>query len=129
MILTALADNLISLGHWDAAGGQYLGGGEALILITKDGKHVGYGKKISNNLYKIKISIRKATLTPSKTHTANPQTFIGCEPAASWETWHRRYGHVGYSGLQKLLDKNLVDGFHVDQQMPKPDYIACMQAK
>jgi hypothetical protein len=42
-------NNLISLGCWNAAGGQYLGGGGALILITKDGKHIGYGKKINNN--------------------------------------------------------------------------------
>ena len=29
--------NLISLGWWDKAGGQYTGGGEVLTLITKDG--------------------------------------------------------------------------------------------
>ena len=108
-------NNLISLEYWNAAGGQYLGGGGALILVTKDGNRIGYSKKINNHLYKMMMSIRKSILAPTKTHTANPQTFVGREPAMSWDIWHRRYGHVGYSGLQQLLDRNLVNRLYVDK--------------
>ena len=27
------------------------------------------------------------------------------------DVWHKRYGHLGVSSLQKLANKNLVDGF------------------
>ena len=45
--------NLISLGCWDKATGQYMGGGS---LIMKNGKHVTMGNKINNNLYKMQMT-------------------------------------------------------------------------
>ena len=39
------------------------------------------------------------------------------------------YGHIGYSGLQKLLDNNMVEGLEVDTNTPKPDCVACTEAK
>jgi hypothetical protein len=122
-------NNLISLGRWDQAGGRYTGGGGALTLITKDGKQVARGTKVGNNLYKMKVSIRKPGAIYSKSTTCTPQTFQATEPTQTWETWHRRYGHIGYSGLQKLHDLKLVDGFTVDTRTPKPDCIACTEAK
>ena len=77
----------------------------------------------------MKLSIRKPHTSPSKSHTVTPLTFVGCEPALGWETWHRRFGHVSYSGLRKLLDKELVDGFHVDKHTLTPDCVACTEAK
>ena len=107
-------NNLISLGRWDHAGGQYTGGGGVLILITKDGKQVARGTKIDNNLYKMNVSVKKPGAIYSKSTTCTPQTFQATEPTQSWETWHKRYGHIGYSGLQKLHDLKMVDGFTVD---------------
>ena len=52
-------NNLIALGKWDKAGGQYIGGGGALTLITKDGTSVARGTKVENNLYKMKVAIHK----------------------------------------------------------------------
>ena len=121
--------NLIFFGRWDQARGWYTGGGGTLILITKDGEPVARGTKIQNNLYKMKVSIRKPSASCSKKTVLTPQTFQATEPSQSWETWHKRYGHVGYSGLQKLLDLNLVDGFTVDSRTPKLDCVACMEAK
>jgi transposase InsO family protein len=37
--------------------------------------------------------------------------------------------HVSYSGLQKLLDHNPVEGFNVNSQSSKPDCIACTGSK
>ena len=62
-------------------------------------------------------------------HEANPQNFLVNEPAQSWETWHKCFGHIGYTGLQYMLDSNLVNGFTVDKNSPKPDCIACTEAK
>jgi hypothetical protein len=65
-------------------------------------------------------------------HTKNElphHTFSVKEPAQSWETWHKWLGHIGYTGLQRLLDRNLVEGFTVDTKTPKPDCIACTEAK
>jgi hypothetical protein len=99
------------------------------MLITRDGQCVGHGRKVSNHLYKMDMTVRHVTSTPTRDVTVNPQTFVGREPAMKWETWHRRFGHIGYTGLQKLLDEKLVDGFNVDERMPKPDCMACTQAK
>ena len=42
---------------------------------------------------------------------------------------HGINGHIGYSGLQYMLDKNLVEGFSVDKHSPKPDCVTCTKAK
>ena len=77
----------------------------------------------------MKVSIRKPGATTSKTKMCTPQTFQATEPTQSWEIWHRRYRHIGYSGLQKLHDLNMVDGFAVDTRTAKLDCIACTEAK
>ena len=58
-----------------------------------------------------------------------PQCFVTNEPVQSWETWHKQFGHIGYNGLQHMLDINLVEGFNVDTCTSKPDCVACMEAK
>ena len=121
--------NLISLGRWDQAGGRYTGGGGAICLTTRDGKYVARDTKIGSNLYKMKVFTRKLGASCSKTTICTPQTFQATEPSQSWETWHKRYRHIGYSGLQKLLDLNLIDGFTVDTRTPKPDCVICTEAK
>jgi hypothetical protein len=88
--------NLISLGRWDNSGGHYIGGGGIIMLVTKDGKHIAKGHKISNNLYKMDICPQQIIYNSSE----NPQTFITELPAQSWETWHRRFGHIGHTTLQ-----------------------------
>jgi hypothetical protein len=122
-------NNLISLGRWDNAGGRYIGGDGYLTMITKDGKRIAKGTKISNHLYRMKMQVRKTYAQNVKTTTVTPQMFMTTELAQSWETWHKRYGHVSYDGLQKLLTDKLVDGFYVDTRTPKPDCIACTEAK
>ena len=111
------------LGRWDKAGGRYIGGQNQLILISKDGKNVAKGNKISNNLYKINLKPGNCGLI---TH---PQSYAAVEPAQSWETWHQQFGHVSYTGLQQMLNKSLVDGFNVDKMTSKPDCRACIESK
>jgi hypothetical protein len=64
---------------------------------------------------------------PGTTHS--DCAFNVASPSITWETWHRRFGHVGYSGIKKLLDNQLVDGLEIDMNSPKPDCIACTEAK
>ena len=122
-------NNLFSLGRWDTSGGRYTGGGGAIILITKDGKSIAKCVKVTNNLYRIKLTIRKPGSSTTKSAIVMPQTYLTSEPTQSWETWHKRFGHISYSGLQKLLNLKLVNGFNVDTQTSKPDCIACTEAK
>ena len=70
------------------------------------------------------VRVKPPTLT-----SESSQSFTGMESAQSWETWHKHYGHIGYSGLQKLLDNNMVEGLEVDTNTLKPDCVVCTEAK
>ena len=105
--------NIFSLGRWSAVGGQIFVEDGTLSLITNSGKCTAQGTKTENNLYKMRFTIRKPTA--AMTH--------------SWETWHKRYGHIGYADLQKLLDNPLVEGFAVDIPTTKPACVACAEGK
>jgi GAG-pre-integrase domain len=85
---------------------------------------IAQGKKHNNNLYKMDVQLYKEGDGRFK-----GESFMGNKSPASWETWHRRFGHIGYTGLQKLLDGNLVEGFEVDTNTLKPDCITCTEAK
>ena len=53
----------------------------------------------------------------------------GLYAKTSWETWHQRFGHLGNSSLQTLLDKKLVTSLDIDLRSPKYDCKACTEAK
>jgi hypothetical protein len=44
-------------------------------------------------------------------------------------TWHRRYMHVGYSGIKKPHENQLVEEPQIDMDSPRPDCVACTEAK
>ena len=95
-----------------------------ITLITKDRTLVVQGNKIHNHLYCTKMVVRTPTY-----NTQSHQTFIGNNSLPTLETWHQCFGHTGYTGLQKLLDRKMVDGFIVDKDSPKPDCVACTEVK
>jgi len=116
-------NNLLALGRWeDGAGCKIVFDYSEVILTTKDGTAIAKGEKLQNNLYRIILKL-----------ASNPMAEVVCFSANTfpipWKTWHRRFGHVSYSGLQNLLRLNLVDGFKVDASSPKPDCIACAKGK
>ena len=49
--------------------------------------------------------------------------------AQTWETWHQRYGHIGYQGLKKLHENNLVTGFMTKNRFQMIDCILCTKSK
>ena len=121
-------NNLISLGKWDAVGGRYIGGGGKIILEDKNGNPVTAGTKIDNHLYRLNLETRKPRENLPSDRLEGLRVF-NTEETLNWETWHRRFGHIGYSGIQKLVDLKMVDGLSVDTESAKPDCEICVQAK
>ena len=115
-------NNLLSLGRWETAGCSYIACDSTLSLLTKEGKPVARGAKVRNNLYKMMFKH-----APETAHS--DCTFNTASPSQTWETWHRCFGHIGYSGIKKLLDNKLINGLEIDTNSPKPDCVACTEAK
>ena len=40
--------------------------------------------------------------------------FKSTEETHNWEMWHRQFGYIGYSRLQKFVNLKMVDGLSVD---------------
>src|SRR5229473_7325178 len=102
---------------------MYKGHAGKLILYNKDREVITVGIKINQNLYK--FSFESAT----KDNSSESIYVITNQSPQSWEIWHRRFGHVGYTGLKVLYDRNLVKGFDVDTSSKINDCTACIQAK
>ena len=123
-------NSLLSLGRWDDAGGSYTCQNGVLTLTSADNKKLAEGIKGANNLYKMQVKVRK--MPQNNSSDAEPpigQTFEVKDANQTWETWHKRYGHVSYSGLRRLYHDNMVDGFTVDLNSPMPNCVACTEAK
>jgi hypothetical protein len=58
-----------------------------------------------------------------------PACFTTTTQKLPWEILHWHFGHISYSGLEKLVHLDLIDGIQMDMKSPKPDYIPCMEAK
>ena len=122
--------NLLSLGRWDRSGGTYHGGQGSLSMNANNSVTVATGTQINNHLYKLdNFIIQKPEMEIPKLTTPVSHTFATTEPFTSWEMWHRRYGHLGISSIQTLLDKKFVTGLDIDLQSPKYDCEACTLAK
>jgi len=115
-------NNLLSLGRWETVGCSYIVCDGILSLLTKDRKPVTRGAKVRNNLYK--MTFKHA---PETAHS--DCMFNAASPSRTWKTWHQRFGHIGYSGIKKLLNNQLVNGLKIDTNSPKPDCVACTEAK
>jgi len=137
-------NNLISLGRWDKSGGTYIGGKGTIVLTTNNGVQVTQGVQVANNLYKLAVELPKWATKRSHVNvsghgmchnghmnadSAPMICFIGKQPCQTWEEWHHHFGHVSYSGLQKLLDGNMVEGLHIDLNSAQPDCPICVEAK
>jgi len=115
-------NNLLSLGKWETNGRSYNACNGTLSLLTKERKPVTKGAKISNDLYKMTFMHAPRTLH-------SDHAFSTATPLQTWETWHRRFGHVRYSSIKMLLDNQLVEGLQIDMNSPKPGCVACTEVK
>jgi hypothetical protein len=112
------SDNLLSVGRYVKSGGKFKVEDETvsfysahphrLLMIT--------GKRIDTLFYlDVEPQVNEAYVTKRGTLT--------------WLDWHKRFGHIGVSGLQHLRCHNLVDGFNVDEDSTPRDCESCIQAK
>lgn len=94
-------------------------------MINKAGKPIARGMRVENNLCKMSVRPQGGAM-----EDAPPDyTYTNVEVPQDWEMWHKHYRHVGYTGLQKMLDQNLVDRFLVKKTSPKFNCVVCIKAK
>jgi hypothetical protein len=101
-------------------------------MNMSNGKTVAVSTKISNHLYKLKdFSITH--LPEMNTGHPGPKTALSyvfaTNATGTWDMWHQRYGHLGLSSLQTLLDQCLITGLDLDPASSKQDCEACTLAK
>jgi len=81
---------------------------------------IGEGRKV-NRLYQL---YARAEL-PGR-ERAN----LAASKAPTWDQWHRCFGHISISGLERLKRKGLVTGLTVDDtSIASPTCESCIQAK
>src|SRR5882762_10946478 len=113
-------NSLLSISRFDESGGDITFKAGTCRLSDKVKRLVGTGVK-SGRLYLLDT---RAQL--NRNECAN----IAATQKPSWDEWHRRYGHLGISGLETLKKKGLVDGMEVDEStIPSRTCEACIQAK
>jgi hypothetical protein len=94
-------------------------------MNASNGETVAVGTKISNNLYKLKdFSVTHLPVMDPGPKAAPSYAFT-MNATGTWDMWHRRYGHLGLSSLQTLLDQHLVTGLDLDLASPRQDCEAC----
>ena len=117
--------NIFALGRWDSQRRRYQASNGELILFNRQNVPVLKGQKVASHIYKFNMVPTDAT----NKIDLKLYSFSCKESKQTWETWHRRFGHVSYDGLKRLQAKNLIDGFTVDTKTPTPDCTSCTQAK
>ncbi len=122
-------NNLFSLGCWIAKGGDFLG--HDLALISKAGNTIANRILTSNNLIKLHFCYTKDDIDINKyLPTLTSLTSLpAIQQLKSWNVWHCHFSHIGFSGLHKLSDKQLVTGFTVNHTSQFSDCTACTEAK
>ena len=108
--------NILSIGHLDESSSR---------AITRKGKIqlLDWSNKLFANGYQLKAMyyLHAETIVPEAPHMIQPKE--------SWQSWHKKFRHVGLDGLKHLYQKDLVQGLDVDEHSPVFDCTACIQAK
>ena len=88
-------------------------------LEDKNGKIIMYGQ-MQGRLYLIDAS---TTQSKEFAHYAS-------QLKLSWDQWHRRYGHISTSSLERLIKEGMVNGILINQTTsPSKSCEACIEAK
>ena len=111
---------LLSAARFDDAGGKFEGGDGRCFLKNKTSNIIAEGTRIGR-LYL--LNGRAQLLGQERTNYA-------AVPKLPWDQWHRRYGHISISALERLDRENMVDGLKIDQSsIASKSCDACIQAK
>ena len=110
-------NNLLSTIHLDRQGATVVNGHRHLLMYNSD-KHLIIQGTL-RHLYKLKVK-----QIPSETVNVTTQKHL-----ASCTEWHKCFGHISISGLQKLHSKSLVKNFTLKGSTEIADCNACAEAK
>lgn len=118
-----LAANLVSISRLDADGVFVQVGNGSMVFLDQSGKPFMRGTSTSGSLYEL-------NLLPCSTSATAPIALFSTFGAVDAATWHRRLGHIGDGGLQKLASKDLVDGLNVKGPTSCPTFcLDCVYGK
>jgi hypothetical protein len=113
--------NILSIGCWEEIWGRgLLNKYHKVTLTAEDDVPIARGPKLGNKLYHLSFAL--ATTPPSDTEP-EPACFTTNIQKLPWEILHRCFRHISYSGLEKLVRLDLVDGIQVDTKSPKLDCV------
>src|SRR5277367_3151728 len=110
---------LISVSRFDEKGGRAIFYKGECFLEGKDKVIIGHGK-MCGRLY----------LLDATAINSNESSLYVSSPKLSWDQWHRRYGHISTTTLDRISKRGIVDGLSIDQStIPSNTCEACIQAK
>jgi hypothetical protein len=110
---------LFSESRFDEAGGGFIVWKGMRRLINRDKRVVGEAKLTPEHMYKL---IGKARLHMAAANAIEKKK-------VDWNEWHRRYGHIAISALEKLKKNSLVMGLDVDTSSVPSTCEACIVSK
>ena len=93
-----LKRSLISIRQLDDEGKKAVFSGNCCTVYDKSGEILLQGTRISS------LYVADNLIILEKKYG------LLCESKSELALWHRRLGHIGYSGLQKLIEKNMANG-------------------
>jgi hypothetical protein len=115
-------NNLLSLGRLDAAGGHYSSANGILTLTSANCKPIAEGRKVSNNLYKMRVVVRKNVPTNAP---KNGLAFEASDVSQTWETWHKHYCHGSWTGSMSLSSRYVMHHGSSYPMMPLISVMVC----
>ena len=112
---------LMSQGRFiEEGGGSVDCHGKKCYLKNKSGHAVGDGNLIA----------RMYLLNARAVLRVNDSAFVARVPKYSWDEWHRRYGHLAISGIQRAVRENMVTGLEIDKStIPSRTCASCLEGK
>ena len=123
------ANCLVSVSRHDAAGHTAEFCDSGCTLKDKSGRVVGKGQ-LKNRLYLLFARVNNTNCVSLQGSETRGQTNQVSNDKASWEEWHKRYGHISATAIQQLSCCDMVTGLSVDHSTPvNYDCSACIQAK
>ena len=119
-------NNLLSVIRWNKASGRNAHFEEQEVTLNSDrDTTIMKGDRRNSKLYRITFNIA----SPPDENPIPDLICFSARMSIPWEIQHKHFGHIAYSGLEKLVCLDLVDGLNIDTYSPKPDCIVCMEAK
>lgn len=90
-------------------------------LIKREGRVLCTGSR-HDRLYELNVRIQKVSQS---------EVFVAEKSMDGEELWHRRFGHIGGTGLKKILIAGMVKGMDLEQKAVRGDHVCepCMIGK